>query len=104
MQLKLNLKNSFLSPPGILKSGAVLTRTSFNIGKVEGGFNRRNKYPREEGEIVDQDTLRKYFKNTSAAELQKWNNTEVSKFLSSKRVILKEGIFVVDGTHIVVLR
>ena len=45
-QLKLSLSNSFYSLPGILKSGAVLTRTSFNIGKVEGGFNKRNKYPR----------------------------------------------------------
>ena len=45
-QLKLNLSASFLSLPGILKSGAVLTRTSFNIGQVEGGFNKRNKYPR----------------------------------------------------------
>ena len=68
-QLKLNLSASFLSLPGILKSGAVLTRTSFNIGRIEGGFNKRNKYPRSEGEIVDHDTLRKYFKDTNAAEL-----------------------------------
>jgi len=46
LQLKLNLSASFLSLPGILKSGAVLTRTSFNIGRIEGGFNKRNKYPR----------------------------------------------------------
>ena len=101
-QLKLNLGNSFLSLPGILKSGAVLTRTSFNIGKIEGGFNKRNKYPRSEGEIVNQDTLRKYFKDTGAEELQEWNNIQVPKFLSSKRVILDERIFVIDGTHIVV--
>lgn len=102
LQLKLNCKNSFLSLPGILKSGAVLTRTSFNIGKVEGGFNKKNKYPRSEGEVVNHDTLRKYFKDTGAEELEEWNNSKVSKFLSSKRVILKEGIFVIDGTHIIV--
>jgi hypothetical protein len=102
MQLKLNLSNSFLSLPGILKSGAVLTRTSFNIGKVSGGFNNRNKYPRSEGEIVNQDTLRKYFKDTGQEELQEWNNIQFPKFLSSKRVILGEGIFVIDGTHIIV--
>lgn len=46
LQLKLNLSSSFYSLPGILKSGSVLTRTSFNIGEMEGGFNKRNKYPR----------------------------------------------------------
>lgn len=102
-QLKLSLSNSFLSLPGILKSGAVLTRTSFNIGQIEGGFNRRNKYPRSEGEIIDHDTLRKYFKDTNATELTKWNNTDISKFLSSKRAILKEGIFALDTTHVVVV-
>jgi len=101
-QLKLNLSNSFLSLPGILKSGSVLTKTSFNIGKIEGGFNKRNKAPRSEGEIIDQDTLRKYFKDTSAGELTKWNNTDVPKFLSSKRAILKEGIFAIDTSHIIV--
>jgi hypothetical protein len=96
------LSSSFLSLPGILKSGAVLTRTSFNIGRIEGGFNKRNKYPRSEGEIVDHDTLRKYFKDTFADELTSWNNTDVVKFLSSKRAIQKEGIFVVDTTHLIV--
>jgi len=102
LQLKLNLSSSFLSLPGILKSGAVLTRTSFNIGRIEGGFNKRNKYPREEGQIVDQDTLRKYFKDTNAGELTKWNNIEISKFLSSKRAIEPEGIFALDTTHLIV--
>jgi hypothetical protein len=102
LQLKLNLSSSFLSLPGILKSGAVLTRTSFNIGRIEGGFNKRNKYPRSEGEIVDHDTLRKYFKDTNEGELTEWNNTDVVKFLSSKRAIQKEGIFVVDSTHLIV--
>jgi hypothetical protein len=101
-QLKLSLSNSFLQLPGILKSGAVLTRTSFNIGCVEGGFNRRNRYPRSEGEIIDHDTLRKYFKDTSPEQLMDWNNSSVAKFLSSKRTIEKEGIFVIDGTLIVV--
>ncbi|MEI7615605.1 MAG: transposase [Actinomycetota bacterium] len=102
LQLKLNLSSSFLSLPGILKSGAVLTRTSFNIGRIEGGFNKRNKSPRKEGEIVDHDTLRKYFKDTNATELSSWNNIEISKFLSSKRVIQKDGIFVLDSTHLIV--
>ena len=102
LQLKLNCKNSFLSLPGILKSGAVLTRTSFNIGQIEGGFNKRNKYPRSEGEIIDHDTLRKYFKDTNATELTKWNNGDVAKFLSSKRAIQKKGIFAIDTTHIIV--
>ena len=39
-QLKLGASNSFYKLPGILKSGAILTRTNFNIGMVEGGFNK----------------------------------------------------------------
>jgi hypothetical protein len=69
LQLKLSRSNSFYKLPGILKSGAVLTRTNFNIGMVEGEFNRRNKRPRTIGEIVDHDTLRKYFKDTDAGQL-----------------------------------
>ena len=100
-QLKLSLKNSFYKLPGILKSGAVLTRTNFNIGAIEGGFNKRNKYPRGKGEIVNHDTLRKHFKDTNASELTGWFNTDVVKFLSSRRAILKEGIFLLDGSYII---
>jgi len=99
-QLKLAGTNSFYKLPGILKSGAILTRTNFNIGMVEGGFNKKNKYPRAKGEIVDYDTLRKYFKDTNAEELTRWYNSKIAKLLSSKRVILKEGIFILDGSII----
>lgn len=99
-QLKLSRSNSFLKLPGILKSGAVLTRTNFNIGMVEGGFNKKNKSPRTIGEIVNQDTLRKYFKDTDAKDLTRWYNRDVSKFFSSKRAIRKEGIFILDGSII----
>ena len=102
LQLKLNQSSSFLSLPGILKSGAILTRTSFNIGTIAGGFNRRNRYPRSEGEIVDHDTLRKHFKDTNTGQLIEWNNGPFAKFLSSKRAIEKEGIFVIDATHLAV--
>ena len=44
-QLKLGASNSFYKLPGILKSGAILTRTNFNIGMVEGGFNKKNSHP-----------------------------------------------------------
>ena len=100
-QLKLSQKNSFYKLPGILKSGAILTRTSFNIGKVEGGFNRRNTHSRGEGEIVNHDTLRKYFKNTDADELSLWNNSDVVKFFSKKRALLGRGIFLLDTTNII---
>ncbi len=80
----------------------MLTRTSFNIGKVEGGFNRKNKHPRAEGEIINQDTLRKYLKDTDAEKLLRWNNADVPKFLSSKGATLAEGMFTMDGTHPIV--
>jgi len=98
LQLKLSQSNSFYKLPGILKSGAVLTRTDFNIGMVEGGFNRKNKTPRTKGEIVNQDTLRKYFKDTDADDLTRWYNIDISKFFSAKRAIRKEGIFILDGS------
>ena len=97
-QLKLSRSNSFYKLPGILKSEAVLTRANFNIGMVEGGFNRKNKSPRAMGEIVNQDTLRKYFKDTDSADLTSWYNRDVSKFLCSKRAIRKEGIFILDSS------
>ena len=99
-QLKLAGTSSFYRLPGILKSGAILTRTNFNIGMVEGGFNKKKKHPREKGEIVNHDTLRKYFKNTNACELTGWYNKHIAKFLSYKRAILKEGIFILDGSII----
>lgn len=99
-QLKLGQKNSFYKLPGILKSGAILTRTNFNIGRVEGGFNRRNKHPRGKGDIVNHDTLRKHFKDTDADELTGWNNTSVVKFFSKKQMILGKGIFLLDTTLI----
>jgi hypothetical protein len=97
-QLKLSRSNSFYKLPGILKSGAVLTRTNFNIGRIDGGFNRKNKTPRALGEIVNQDTIRKYYKDTDAGELTSWYNRDISKFFSSKRVVRKEGIFILDGS------
>ena len=97
-QLKLSQKNSFYKLPGILKSGAILTRTNFNIGRVQGGFNRRNKYPRGKGDIVNHDTLRKHFKDTDASELTGWNNNSVVKFFSKKQMILCKGIFLLDTT------
>jgi len=99
-QLKIAGVNSFNKLPGILKSGAILTRTNFNIGMVEGGFNKKNKYPREKGEIVNHDTLRKHFKDTDAEELTGWYNRHIAKFLLPKRVIQKEGIFLLDTTII----
>lgn len=52
------------------------------------------------GNIVNQDTLRKYFKDTNASELTGWYNNNVAKFFSKKGAILKEGIFLLDGSII----
>jgi hypothetical protein len=70
----------------------VLTRTNFNIGIVEGGFNRRDKRPRTIEMIVDHDILSKYFKDTDAEELIRWYNRDVLKFFSQRRPVQKEGI------------
>ena len=68
--------------------------------ELKGGFNRRNKHPRAKGEIVNHDTLRKYFKDTDADELTGWNNTGIVKFFSKKGVILGKGTFLLDTTTI----
>ncbi len=99
-QLKLHQEGTYSKLPGLLKSGPMLTRLKFNIGGEEGGFNKKNKKPREVP--VDFDSVRKFFKDTEKEELRKWHNEKVIKFIHHNRGIDKGGIFLLDQTHMVV--
>jgi hypothetical protein len=43
--MKLHLQKAFHALPGILRSGAILSRVGFNVGLKEGGFNYKSLMP-----------------------------------------------------------
>jgi len=99
MQLRLHQKVAYSRAPGVLRSGSILTRVKFNIGLKDGGFNYRNKGEREVP--VMHDTVRKYFRATGGEKLERWYNEEVSRWYRRKRGFLKEGVFILDPTYLV---
>ncbi|MCD6578022.1 transposase [bacterium] len=100
IQMKLHRTSAFLNLPGILRSGSILTRVGLNIGHKAGGFNYKNK--KERKSIVNQDGVRKYFKIIEANKLENWYNADISHFIYRHRGFDKQGIFVIDGTFLVV--
>ena len=100
VQMKLHTTSSFNRLPGILRSGAVLSRVKFNIGGCEGGFNHKNKT--ERASAVHQDTARKFFKDTAPDKQREWHNKDVQKFIKVNKGFDKHGIFLLDQTHVVV--
>lgn len=100
VQMKLHTTSSFDQLPGILRSGAVLSRVKFNVGGVNGGFNNKNK--KERTSPIHHDTPRKFFKDTDPEKLRDWHNKEVQQFIKKNRGFDKHGIFLLDQTHIVV--
>ncbi len=100
IQLKLHQTSVYSKLPGLLKNGSVLTRIKFNIGAVGGGFNNKNKKDRETP--VDQDAVRKYFKDTDRQLMNEWYNRDCLRFIRHNRGIDKRGIFILDQSKIVV--
>jgi len=98
LQMKLHTTASFNTLPGILNSGSILTSVKFNVGQKNGGFNNKNK--KERTSAVNQDTVRKYYKDADAKELENWLNTEFIKWLREKRCFDKKGIFIMDHTYL----
>jgi len=96
IQLRLHREVAYSRAPAVLRSGSILTRAKFNIGLKGGGFNYRNKNERDAP--VDQDTMRKYFKDTDAEKLERWYNEKVSGWYRRHWGFLKEGIFILDPT------
>jgi len=94
IQMKLHTEVAFDNLPGILQSGSILSQVKFNIGLKDGGFNYKNKKPRTS--VVDQDTLRKYYRDTDSDKLEDWYNKDVVGWMRRHRGFEKEGIFVLD--------
>ena len=61
------------------------------------GFNNKNKKKRIFP--VDQDTIRKYFKDTDPDKLTRWFNNDFSAWLSKKRAY-QSGLFILDASFI----
>lgn len=100
VQMKLHTTAAFDELPGILRSGAVLSRVKFNVGGSNGGFNNKNK--KDRACPVHHDTARKFYKDTAPGEMRHWHNTDVQRFIKHNRGFDKHGIFLLDQTHLVV--
>ncbi len=100
VQMKLHTTSAFTQLPGILRSGAVLSRVKFNVGGNGGGFNNKNR--KQRSSAIHHDTARKFFKDTDPLKLRNWHNSDVQRFIRTNRGFDKHGIFLLDQTHIVV--
>ncbi len=99
VQLKLHRASAFRKLEHLLRSGAVLSRLRFNVGlRPGGGFNGKNRKPRET--MVDQDTARKFYKDTRAVALFRWFNRDVARWLHHHEAFGGRGHFICDLTHV----
>jgi len=89
-------EKSFRNIPYVLTNGSLLKLLGFNIGPLPG-FNNKNKKDRTFP--VDQDTIRKYFKDTDPDKLTAWFNTCFMAWLSKKRAY-QSGLFILDASFI----
>lgn len=100
VSMKIHTSSVYSRLPGLLRSGAILSRVKFNVGGVEGGFNNKNKKKRENP--VHHDCVRKFFKDSNPDEMRHWYNYDILRFLRRNRAFDKHGIFILDQSHIVV--
>jgi hypothetical protein len=101
LQMKLHTTSAFSRLPGILGSGAILARFGYNVAdKPGGGFNDKNRKDRTTP--VDQDCVRKFYRDADPARIRLWFNRDLPPFFRSHRGFDKHGIFVLDQTHLVV--
>lgn len=97
LQLKLHAEPHFRPLQHLLRSGAVLQRVRFNVGlHPGGGFNNKNRGPRDT--MVDQDTVRKFYKDTPAVRLFRWFNEDVARWVHQQGGFAAQGRFVADLT------
>lgn len=101
LQMKLHTTSSFSRLPGILGSGAILARLGYNVADTPGGgFNQKNRTDRTCP--LDQDSVRKFYKDGAPQRYRNWYNTDMPSFFRRHRGFDKQGIFVLDQTHLVV--
>jgi hypothetical protein len=98
IQMKLHSENAYLKLKAILRSGSILGRLGFNIGLKDGGFNYKNRNQRLTP--IDQDTARKYFRDSNPDKLQRWFNVDIARWLKGQRAFDRSGIFILDRSLI----
>lgn len=84
----------------LLNAGSLLTRFGFNVGATKIGFNDKNRKSRKTS--IDADTVRKFFKDTSAQEIRDWYCKDLQEWFKHKRAFDSRGLFVLDQSHLVV--
>lgn len=89
-------EESFLNIPYVLKNGSILKMLGLNLGPVPG-FNNKNK--KERIYPVDQDTVRKFFKDTKPEKLIGWFNHDFSSWMGGKGAY-RSGLFIEDASYI----
>lgn len=101
LQMKLHTTSSFSRLPGILGSGALLSRFGYNVANNPGGgFNDKNRHDRTTP--LDQDSVRKFYRDGDHLRTRGWYNRDLPSFFRARRGFDKHGIFVLDQTHLVV--
>ncbi|MCX6384153.1 MAG: transposase [Actinobacteria bacterium] len=89
-------EESFSNIPYVLKNGSILKMLGLNIGPMPG-FNNKNKkqrlYP------VDQDCIRKFFKDTDPDKLTSWFNHDIVSWMAKKSAFIS-GLFIVDASYV----
>lgn len=98
IHMALQEEPAFQNLDHLLQAGPILTRVKFNLGGCEGGFNRRNRYPRKT--VVCPDTIRKYFRATDPAKLLGWFHGPILGWFRRKRAFAKGRVFALDSTYI----
>jgi hypothetical protein len=89
-------EDSFLNIPYALKNGSILKILGLNLGQVLG-FNNKNKKDRKYP--VDQDCIRKFFKDTDAWCLMGWFNRDFVSWMAKKRAY-SSGLFILDASYV----
>lgn len=89
-------EESFLNIPYVLKNGSILKMLGLNLGQVPG-FNNKNK--KERIYPVDQDCIRKFFKDTAPDRLIDWFNRDFSGWMAKKGAFVS-GLFVEDASYV----
>lgn len=89
-------EESFLNIPYVLKNGSILKMLGLNLGPMPG-FNNKNK--KERIYPVDQDCIRKFFKDTNPDKLIGWFNHDFSGWMSKKGAFAS-GLFIEDASYV----
>jgi len=112
-QISLKLHDaSYHALPYVLRSGGLIAALGPEVGRKAvhpdtqdvtlacEGFNDKNTHDRQTP--CDQDFLRKFARDTSAARLHDWFNREVPRLLRSLKLFDSEGLFLGDASYLFV--